>query len=140
MGKCNTNQEVLEIQNKEAKPQRYSTGKIGRIASEDVIVQLLKTKCLPVLYYCLEACPRKKYQLDAIDFVLNSTFRKTFSTRSQEVVVMCKQIFGCQTPSDVVANRKCKFFSKFVVSDNTLCHAFKNVAMVELTLLTRAVS
>jgi len=24
-------------------------GKIGRIASEDVIVQLVKTKCLPVL-------------------------------------------------------------------------------------------
>jgi len=69
-------------------------GKIGRIASEDVIVQLLKTKCLPVLYYCLEACPLKKAQLDAIDF--DSTFRKIFSTRSQEVVEMCKQIFGCQ--------------------------------------------
>ena len=38
-------------------------GKIGRIASEDVIVQLLETKCLPVLYYCLEACPLRKYQL-----------------------------------------------------------------------------
>jgi len=35
-------------------------GKIGRIASEDVIVRLLKTKCLLVLYCCLEACPLKK--------------------------------------------------------------------------------
>jgi len=26
-------------------------GKIGRSASEDIIIQLLKTKCLPVLYY-----------------------------------------------------------------------------------------
>ena len=43
-------------------------GKIGRIASEDVIVQLVKTKCLPVLYYnCLEACPLKKPQLSAVD-------------------------------------------------------------------------
>ena len=48
-----------------------------------------------MLYYCLEACPLKKAQLDAIDFALNSTFRKIFSTRSQEVVEMCKQIFGC---------------------------------------------
>jgi len=32
--------------------------------------------------YCLEACPLKKHQLDPIDFVLNSTCRKTFSTRS----------------------------------------------------------
>ena len=61
-------------------------GKIGRIASEDVIVQLVKTKCLPVLYYCLEACPLKKSQLSAVDFALNCTFRKIFSTRSQEVV------------------------------------------------------
>ena len=93
-----------------------------------------------MLYYCLEACPLKKF--DAIDFALNSTFRKIFSTRSQEVVEMCKQIFGCQTPSDVVANRKCKFLSKFIVSDNMLCQVFKDVAMHELTLMliTRAVS
>jgi len=88
-----------------------------------------------VLYYCLEACPLKKSQLDAIDFALNSTFRKIFSTRSQEVVEMCKQIFGCQTPSGVVANRKCKFLSKFIVSDNMICQVFKDVAMNELTLL-----
>jgi len=49
---------------------------------------------------------------------------------------MRKQIFGCQTPSDVVANRKCKFLSKFSVSDNMLCQVFKDVAMDELTLLT----
>jgi len=117
-------------------------GKIGRIATEDVIVQLLKTKCLPVLYYCLEACPLKKSQLDAIDFALNCTFRKIFSTRSQDVVEMCKQIglFGCQTPSDVAAHRKCRFLSKFIVSDNMLCQVVKDVAMDELTLLNRTVS
>ena len=84
-----------------------------------------------MLHYSLEACPLKKYQLDAIDFVLNSTFRKLFSTRSQEVVEICKQIFGCQTPSDVVANRNCKFFSKFSVLDNMLCQIFKDDAMDE---------
>jgi len=30
-------------------------GKVGRIASEDVIIELLKAKCLPALYYGLEA-------------------------------------------------------------------------------------
>jgi len=70
----------------------------------------------------------KKSQLDAIDFALNSTFMKIFSTRSQEVVEMCKQIFGChcQAPSHVVVNRKCKFLSKFIVSDNMLCQVFTN--------------
>jgi len=39
-------------------------GKVGRIASEDVIIELLKAKCLPALYYGLEACPVNKSQID----------------------------------------------------------------------------
>ena len=35
-------------------------GKVGRCASEDVIVELLKTKCLPSLLYGIEACPINK--------------------------------------------------------------------------------
>ena len=37
----------------------------------------LKLNVFHVLYYCLEACPLKKSQLDAIDFALNSTFRRS---------------------------------------------------------------
>ena len=32
-------------------------GKVGRVASPDVVVQLVKTKCLPMLYYATEVCP-----------------------------------------------------------------------------------
>ena len=32
-------------------------GKIGRIASEEVIFTLIKSKCLPILLYGTEACP-----------------------------------------------------------------------------------
>jgi len=46
-----------------------------------------------------------------------------------------KQIFSCQTPSDAVADRKCKLLKKFIVSDNMLCQVFKDVAMDELALL-----
>ena len=30
--------------------------KIGRLASEEVMVQLLKQKCLPILLYALDVC------------------------------------------------------------------------------------
>jgi len=43
--------------------------------------------------------------------------------------------FSCQTLSDAVADRKCKFLKKFIVSDNMLCQVFKDVAMDELALL-----
>ena len=37
--------------------------------------------------YCLEACPLKKSQLNAVDFALNCAFRKIFSTRSQDCLL-----------------------------------------------------
>ena len=46
-------------------------GKIGRAASEEVTLQLIKRKCLPVLLYGLEACPLTKTDLQFLDFVIN---------------------------------------------------------------------
>ena len=34
-------------------------GKIGRYASADVVIHLLKVKCLPIILYGLNACPVK---------------------------------------------------------------------------------
>jgi len=44
-------------------------GKIGRMASEEVTLQLIKSKCLPELLYGLEACPLTKTDLQSRDFV-----------------------------------------------------------------------
>ena len=35
-------------------------GTVGRTASEEVIIELLKKKCLPILYYATEVCPLNK--------------------------------------------------------------------------------
>jgi len=50
-------------------------GKIGRVASEEVTLQLIKSKCLPVLLlYGLEASPLTKTDLQSLDFVINRFF------------------------------------------------------------------
>ena len=49
-------------------------GKVGRIASEEVILQLIISKCIPVLLYGLEACPLVKSELSSLDFVINRFF------------------------------------------------------------------
>ena len=49
-------------------------GKIGRIASEDVVIQLLKSKCIPVLLYGLEVCNLSKRDLQSLDFTVNRFF------------------------------------------------------------------
>jgi len=50
-------------------------GKIGRTASEEVVLQLISAKCMPILLYGLEAF--SLYQLKSLDFVINRFFMKT---------------------------------------------------------------
>jgi len=42
-------------------------GKIGRIASEDVILQLIKSKFIPSLLYGFDACALTKPKLSSLD-------------------------------------------------------------------------
>jgi len=69
--------------------------KVERIASNEVIIQLIKTKCSPVIYYGLEACPLRKSQYNSMDYVINSSFRKVFDIKSQEVIGVCLGMFNC---------------------------------------------
>ena len=83
-------------------------GKVGRIASEDVIIELLKAKCLPALCYGLEACPVNKSQIRSLEHVLNNTFRKIFATKSFDIATDCESCFGC-TVQDTLCRRKVNF-------------------------------
>jgi len=56
--------------------------KIGRVASLEVTLQLIKSKCLPVLLYGLEACFLTMSDLQSLDFVINGFFIRLFATKS----------------------------------------------------------
>jgi len=51
-------------------------GKIGRTASGEVTLEVIKSKCLLVLLYGLEVCPQTLLDLRALDFVVNRFFMK----------------------------------------------------------------
>jgi len=94
-------------------------GKIGRVASEEVTLQLIKSKCLPVLLYGLEACPLTKTDLQSLDFVVNRFFMKLFATSNIEIVKCCQEYFGFSLPSALLAKRVNKFessFERFILS------------------------
>jgi len=54
-------------------------GKVGGLASEEVVVQLMRTKNLPVVRYAVGACPVNKSETKALDYVLFSSFSKYFA-------------------------------------------------------------
>ena len=66
-------------------------GKIGRIASEETVVHLLKLKCFPCLLYGTEAIPLNKSQLNSLQFAVNSVFRKIFDTKSYVTASECAE-------------------------------------------------
>ena len=88
-------------------------GKIGRLASEEVTLHLLKTKCMtkciPVLLYGLEALQLNKSQISSIDFVINRFFMKMFNINNIEIVKCCQQEFCFSLPSVTLARRTDNF-------------------------------
>jgi len=59
------------------RPANAIFGKVGRHASEEVILQLVSSKCVPALLYGLEACPLNKTSANSLDFVIDRFFSET---------------------------------------------------------------
>ena len=95
-------------------------GKVGRIASEEVTLHLLTTKCIPILLFGLEACSLTKSDLNALDFTVKRFLMKLFKSVNMEIINECRSIFGVKLPSELIAERKKKFVCKLLVSNHSL--------------------
>jgi len=64
--------------------------KVGvTIASEEVELQLLISKCIRILLYGLEPCPLVKSDLSSLDFVINRFLMKMFKHYSNMDIGHC---------------------------------------------------
>jgi len=98
-------------------------GKVGRLASEEVTLQLIKSKCIPVLYGFV-ACPLNKTQLLSLDFVMNRFLMKLFSTSNMEIITYCREQINFELPSVILARHTSLFLDKLRHCDKCL---IKNV-------------
>jgi len=83
----------------EAKKKFYSSfnavyGKIGCCASEEVVLNLLNTKCMSAMLYGTEACPVMSRHKHSLDFAVNRVFMKILHTGSKQTVEECQKYFG----------------------------------------------
>jgi len=95
-------------------------GKIGTRAPEDVILQLVKSKCMPVLMYGLEVCPLRVSD-KTLDFVVNRFFMELFKTNNKDTVDCCRMHFQFDLPSILAQRRTTNFVAKYRACDNLLC-------------------
>jgi hypothetical protein len=80
-------------------------GKIGRFATADTVIHLIKVKCLPVLMYGLNACPVNITDKKSLDFAIFRTLAKIFETFSQDIIKECRIAFNIPDAAELVKNK-----------------------------------
>jgi len=97
--------------------------KVGRIVSEEVILHLVKTKCLPILLYGLECYPLNKADTRSLDFAVTHFLMKMFRTVNLDVINECRLYFDFMLPSELLVKRKSNnFLRKFNSCSSIVCH------------------
>ena len=64
-------------------------GKVGRLASVDVMIELFKTKSMPILLCGLDACLVSPHQFRSLNHVVVSCSLKIFNVNTSEIAAEC---------------------------------------------------
>jgi len=104
-------------------------GKIGRLALEDTILQLLRAKCMPVLLYATEVCQMLSRDKQSLEFTLTRLFMKLFRTASPTVVIECQCNFCFLLVALQIQIRTARFLQVFTATENSLCLLFYDNAV-----------
>lgn len=106
--------------------------KVGRSASEEVVLSLINSKCVPCLLYGVEACPLYSRDKRSFDFTFTRLLMKLFCTGSRDVISQCQLYFNFLPLRYQIDLRTAKFLHSFSTSDNDVCLLFKNCAASQL--------
>jgi len=87
-------------------------GKIGRIAPEEVIFALIKSKCLPILLYGTEAFPVNSAIRHSLQFALNTALLKIFGALYKDI----NKYFGIWTIEEQISARQDKLQLRYSAS------------------------
>ena len=102
-------------------------GKIGRSASEEVVFQLVATKCLPILMYGSAACCLTQSDIRSLDFAVNRFLMKLFKTANINVIEDCLSFLDFNLPSTLLLARTQTFLFNYTRNDNSICKLFGSV-------------
>ena len=95
-------------------------GKVGRIASEEVTVQLLKSKCLPIFLYGLECYSLLKTDLHSVDFAVMRLLMKLCRT-ANDIIYECRSFCNfLLLPTETLETKSNKFCKKFKCNKSML--------------------
>jgi len=84
--------------------------KLLNVASEAVILELVKSKCIPILLNGLECCQLSNTDLQSLDFTFIRLSVKLFRTNSIDVAKVYQYFSGFEMSNCLIKNK----FDKFI--------------------------
>jgi hypothetical protein len=98
-------------------------GKLENRVHEEVSIQLIPSKCLPILLCATEVCALNKAQLCSLDLVVVRVAMKLFKSSNRAFDVDCMDQFGLKLPGITISERKLCFASRFLDLNNLFCQS-----------------
>lgn len=103
-------------------------GKLGVRGHEDVLVQLINAKCMPILLYGTEACVVSKRLVSSLDFTVVRLYMKIFKTGNRATIDDILYYFGVRLPSVCISERQRRLALRVNCTDNSFCHMVSSLA------------
>ena len=96
------------------------------VVSEEVILYLIKTKCLPVLLYAAEVCDLNIATIRSFDFFTVRFAMKIFRSSNREFVGSVLRNMSFELPSALLPLRLAKFIQNVKKIDNILVNLYQH--------------
>jgi len=100
-------------------------GKIGRSASEELMFELIKLKCLPILLYGTDVYPINSADRHSLQFTVNKTVYKIFGAMSKDLYIEISADFGIESVENFVVNRRNRFINRYGETDDYSCQMLR---------------
>jgi hypothetical protein len=97
------------------------------LISQEVVLHLVATKCLPILMYGSEACCLTQSNIRSLGFAVNRFLMKLFKTANINVIKDRLSFFDFELPSTLLLARTQTFLSNYTRNDNSICKLFGSV-------------
>ena len=81
------------------------------VNNEAVFINFIKSKCLPIVTYAIEAFPINTTQGKELDRVVYKAIAKVFKTYDVKIITEIKSIFKFEGIYEIACKQHCKFLS-----------------------------
>jgi len=84
-----------------------------RLLSEEVLFELIKSKCLPILLYGNDVCPMNSAYRHSLQFTINKIMYKIFGAMSKGLYIEISAHFGIESVENLIADRRNRFINRY---------------------------